>query len=162
MHRDLKPLNLLLTSDCRLLLCDFGLIRSMGGTQGQTELAQGTDQVGSRWYRAPEIMMGSRRYGPAADMWSAGCVLAELMTAKVRRARRCSASCSTDRCSSGGPSGYGSGYGSGYVNCYSGSSTRYTPGAAARLVEFQPARAHLRADGDADAGRPRRLQVGRS
>merc|ERR1712093_701416 len=83
IHRDLKPKNLLLNSECRLKLCDFGLVRSLV----QIDSKEGpnvflTDYVGTRWYRAPEIIMGSLKYSKSMDMWSCGCILAEMLNGK--------------------------------------------------------------------------------
>jgi len=83
IHRDLKPRNILLSSDCRVKLCDFGLARSLA----QSDCIEGpnvilTDYVGTRWYRAPEIIIGSETYSKSVDMWSCGCILAEMLSGK--------------------------------------------------------------------------------
>lgn len=79
MHRDLKPSNLLLNSDCLAKLCDFGLVRYVG--QGQEENLM-TEGVATRWYRAPEVLLGSKDYDWRADMWSLGCIVAEIYLRK--------------------------------------------------------------------------------
>merc|ERR1712093_495924 len=71
VHRDLKPSNLLLNEECLLKLADFGLARSLralkgGDGDGASVL---TDYVATRWYRAPEIILGSNSYTFAVDMW---------------------------------------------------------------------------------------------
>jgi len=78
IHRDLKPGNLLVNSDCELKICDFGLSRGFDSAaeDGTTPM---TEYVATRWYRAPEIMLALRRYGTAIDVWSIGCILAELL-----------------------------------------------------------------------------------
>ncbi|KAG1668751.1 hypothetical protein FOA52_014297 [Chlamydomonas sp. UWO 241] len=83
LHRDIKPSNLLLNSDCLVKLADFGLARSVS----QLNLNDGcnpilTDYVATRWYRAPEILLGSTKYTYGVDMWAAGCILAELLLGK--------------------------------------------------------------------------------
>jgi len=83
LHRDIKPSNLLLNSDCHVRVCDFGLCRSVKEAQSQ----QGhdtvlTDYVATRWYRAPEILLGSTSYGKAVDIWSVGCILGEMLLGK--------------------------------------------------------------------------------
>lgn len=83
LHRDIKPSNLLLNSDCHVRLCDFGLCRSVAQTttkDGQTAVL--TDYVATRWYRAPEILLGSTRYSQMVDMWAVGCILAEMLIGK--------------------------------------------------------------------------------
>ncbi|XP_028759907.1 mitogen-activated protein kinase 15 isoform X2 [Neltuma alba] len=80
-HRDLKPKNILANADCKLKICDFGLARV---TFNDTPTAIfWTDYVATRWYRAPELC-GSffSKYTPAIDIWSIGCIFAELLTGK--------------------------------------------------------------------------------
>ena len=77
LHRDLKPGNLLLNSNCDLKVCDFGLARGLEDIE--VEL---TEYVVTRWYRAPEIMLACREYTKAIDVWSVGCILAELFARK--------------------------------------------------------------------------------
>ncbi|GBG67532.1 hypothetical protein CBR_g663 [Chara braunii] len=74
LHRDLKPNNLLISHTGELKLADFGLARILGSPDRKL-----TSQVFARWYRAPELLFGSRQYGPAVDLWAAGCVFAELI-----------------------------------------------------------------------------------
>ncbi|KAL5531928.1 TMK2 [Sanghuangporus sanghuang] len=89
LHRDLKPGNLLVNADCELKICDFGLARGYtpgGGTNAARGSApnQGfmTEYVATRWYRAPEIMLSFANYSTAIDVWSVGCILAELLGGK--------------------------------------------------------------------------------
>lgn len=82
LHRDLKPGNLLVNADCELKICDFGLSRGFDPEQntvmsGQQEFM--TEYVATRWYRAPEIMLSHQNYTTAIDLWSVGCILAELL-----------------------------------------------------------------------------------
>jgi mitogen-activated protein kinase 15 len=79
----LKPSNLLINSDCRVKLGDFGLARSLIQTSSEEEpdLIL-TDYVATRWYRAPEMILGSRNYTKSIDMWSCGCILVELLSGK--------------------------------------------------------------------------------
>jgi mitogen-activated protein kinase 15 len=79
LHRDLKPSNILLNSDCKTRICDFGLVRSCAEREG---LAVMTEDVATRWYRAPEVLLGSRSYGPPADLWSLGCIIGEMVRGK--------------------------------------------------------------------------------
>lgn len=85
LHRDLKPGNLLVNADCELKICDFGLARGYNNQQQQGKDAnQGfmTEYVATRWYRAPEIMLSFANYATAIDVWSVGCILAELLGGK--------------------------------------------------------------------------------
>jgi mitogen-activated protein kinase 15 len=81
LHRDLKPSNLLLNSDCFLKVADFGLARSIGSLQEDSNTVL-TDYVATRWYRAPEILLGSTRYTKGVDMWSVGCIIGELLSGR--------------------------------------------------------------------------------
>ncbi|KAK4786205.1 hypothetical protein SAY86_002894 [Trapa natans] len=80
-HRDMKPKNILANSDCKLKICDFGLARPQYN-EGATPIFW-TDYVATRWYRAPELC-GSffSKYTPAVDIWSIGCIFAEMLTGK--------------------------------------------------------------------------------
>lgn len=80
LHRDLKPSNLLLNSNCDLKICDFGLARSAASSDDNFGFM--TEYVATRWYRAPEIMLTFQEYTKAIDVWSVGCILAEMITAK--------------------------------------------------------------------------------
>lgn len=73
LHRDLKPQNLLIDEDGVLKLADFGLARAFG-----IPLRTYTHEVVTLWYRAPEILLGSRHYSTAVDIWSIGCIFAEM------------------------------------------------------------------------------------
>jgi mitogen-activated protein kinase 15 len=80
LHRDLKPSNLLLNSECHMKVADFGLARCLDTKAGSEPIL--TDYVATRWYRAPEILLGSNKYTKGVDMWSMGCILAELILGK--------------------------------------------------------------------------------
>ncbi|CAK4623631.1 hypothetical protein LEN26_019840, partial [Aphanomyces euteiches] len=77
VHRDIKPENLLVNpnSDHSLRLCDFGFARLINDSQSQ-EL---TDYVATRWYRSPELLLGSTKYGKSVDIWAIGCIMGELL-----------------------------------------------------------------------------------
>ncbi|KAL1297819.1 hypothetical protein AAFC00_006348 [Neodothiora populina] len=77
LHRDLKPQNLLIDKEGNLKLADFGLARAFG-----VPLRTYTHEVVTLWYRSPEILLGGRQYSTGVDMWSIGCIFAEMATRK--------------------------------------------------------------------------------
>jgi len=77
MHRDLKPSNILINAECDLKICDFGLSRGFG--KDIDEYLKKTAYVVTRWYRAPEVSLMNKSYNKSLDMWSVGCIFAELL-----------------------------------------------------------------------------------
>ena len=71
MHLDIKPANILLNERGQLFLGDLGLMTSAGGKQ--------SNNVVTRWYKPPELLLGDTEYGPEVDMWGVGCVFFELL-----------------------------------------------------------------------------------
>lgn len=74
LHRDLKPQNLLINSNGVLKICDFGLARGYG-----IPIRIYTNEVVTLWYRAPDILLGSKMYDTSVDIWSIGCIFAEMI-----------------------------------------------------------------------------------
>ncbi|PIK48275.1 putative cyclin-dependent kinase-like 2 [Apostichopus japonicus] len=75
IHRDIKPENILVSKSGIVKLCDFGFARTIAGP-GEIY----TDYVATRWYRAPELLVGDTNYGKAVDVWAVGCLQAEMLT----------------------------------------------------------------------------------
>lgn len=69
---------MLVNSNCAIKLCDFGLVRSLKARQ-QAVLTEG---VATRWYRSPEVLLGSKSYSTPADIWSLGCIIYEMLAQK--------------------------------------------------------------------------------
>ena len=80
LHRDLKPSNILLNTNCDLKICDFGLARIADPLHDHTGFL--TEYVATRWYRAPEVMLNPKSYSKGLDMWSVGCIFAEMLSNK--------------------------------------------------------------------------------
>ena len=77
LHRDLKPQNLLISKDNILKIADFGLARASGiPTKGFTH------EVVTLWYRPPDVLLGSQKYSNNIDIWSVGCIFAEMSNMK--------------------------------------------------------------------------------
>lgn len=74
LHRDLKPSNLLLSTQCEVKICDFGLARHLSQSHKEENVL--TEGVATRWYRAPEVLLGANNYNEKADIWSVGCIFA--------------------------------------------------------------------------------------
>jgi len=81
IHRDLKPRNLLVNSNCDLKICDYGLARVNFATE-EFMICPMTEYVCTRWYRAPEVLCSWTDYGKAIDIWSVGCIFAEMLRRK--------------------------------------------------------------------------------
>jgi len=77
LHRDLKPQNLLINMEGELKLADFGLARAFG-----IPVRNYTHEVVTLWYRAPDVLMGSRKYSTPVDIWSVGCIFAEMVNGR--------------------------------------------------------------------------------
>ncbi|GMH99067.1 hypothetical protein TrLO_g3616 [Triparma laevis f. longispina] len=77
LHRDLKPPNLLINREGQLKLADFGLARAFG-----IPVRSYTHEVVTLWYRAPDVLMGSRKYSTPVDVWSIGCIFAEMVNGR--------------------------------------------------------------------------------
>lgn len=74
LHRDIKPENILMTADNLVKVCDFGFARGVPQKGGIL-----TDYVATRWYRAPELLLGCTNYGKEVDFWAIGCIMGELL-----------------------------------------------------------------------------------
>lgn len=77
LHRDLKPANLLINKDNILKIADFGLARGYG-----IPVKNYTNEVVTLWYRPPDVLLGNKTYGTTVDIWSIGCIFAEMVTGK--------------------------------------------------------------------------------
>ncbi|KAB1282460.1 Cyclin-dependent kinase-like 2 [Camelus dromedarius] len=75
IHRDIKPENILVSQSGVVKLCDFGFARTLAAP-GEVY----TDYVATRWYRAPELLVGDVKYGKAVDVWAVGCLVTEMLT----------------------------------------------------------------------------------
>ena len=84
VHSDLKPQNILLSSNCDVKLCDFGLARSIKAPPSESSNGGDlTQYVVTRWYRAPELLLGCEMYTQAIDVWGLGCILGEMLYRKA-------------------------------------------------------------------------------
>lgn len=78
LHRDLKPQNLLINREGELKLADFGLARAFG-----IPVRSYTHEVVTLWYRAPDVLLGYRKYSTPVDIWSIGCIFAEMVNGRA-------------------------------------------------------------------------------
>jgi serine/threonine protein kinase len=83
IHRDIKPGNILVNANCDLKISDFGLSKVVSDDINND--GDMTDQVQTRWYRAPELVMRyeNETYNSKIDMWAAGCILGEMLKGKI-------------------------------------------------------------------------------
>lgn len=81
LHRDLKPRNILISSKCEVKICDYGLARLLLYNEAH-KTDNMTDYVATRWYRAPELLLANESYDAKIDVWSVGCILAEMYLRK--------------------------------------------------------------------------------
>lgn len=77
LHRDLKPQNLLINMEGELKLADFGLARAFG-----IPVRKYTHEVVTLWYRPPDVLMGNKAYSTTVDLWSVGCIFAEMLNGR--------------------------------------------------------------------------------
>jgi len=82
LHRDLKPGNILVNKNCDVKICDFGLARSLSHDDEQKDIGL-TEYVVTRWYRPPELLVDNVGYSTAIDVWSVGCIFAEMLGRKA-------------------------------------------------------------------------------
>ncbi|KAI5609734.1 mitogen-activated protein kinase 7 isoform X1, partial [Silurus asotus] len=82
IHRDLKPSNLLVNENCELKIGDFGMARGLSAAHAEELRSFMTEYVATRWYRAPELMLSLHHYSLAIDLWSVGCIFAEMLGRK--------------------------------------------------------------------------------
>uniref|UniRef100_A0A4W4H2V3 Mitogen-activated protein kinase n=1 Tax=Electrophorus electricus TaxID=8005 RepID=A0A4W4H2V3_ELEEL len=82
IHRDLKPSNLLVNENCELKIGDFGMARGLSAAHADESRSFMTEYVATRWYRAPELMLSLHHYSLAIDIWSVGCIFAEMLGRK--------------------------------------------------------------------------------
>ena len=78
LHRDIKSENLLISKDNKLKITDFGLARGYG-----LPIKNFRNDVVSLWYRAPDILLGNEEYERSVDMWSIGCIFAEMVNGSI-------------------------------------------------------------------------------
>lgn len=81
IHRDLKPSNLLVNENCELKIGDFGMARGLSSHPEESHSFM-TEYVATRWYRAPELLLSLNHYSLAIDLWSVGCIFAEMLGRK--------------------------------------------------------------------------------
>ncbi|GAA6066406.1 mitogen-activated protein kinase 7 isoform X1 [Tachysurus ichikawai] len=82
IHRDLKPSNLLVNENCELKIGDFGMARGLSAAHAEESRSFMTEYVATRWYRAPELLLSLHHYSLAIDLWSVGCIFAEMLGRK--------------------------------------------------------------------------------
>merc|ERR1712032_1367091 len=84
IHRDMKAANILITKQGILKLADFGLARAISINK-QNQPNRYTNRVVTLWYRPPELLLGERNYGPAVDMWGAGCINVKFTLQEIKK-----------------------------------------------------------------------------
>jgi len=91
IHRDLKPSNILIDGNCKINICDFGLSKlsqtnTVSSPTNETESSNALDttNIVTRWYRAPEVILLSNKHTSKLDIWSAGCIMAELLSLQLK------------------------------------------------------------------------------